>query len=107
MTIMVLLDYSQVFNTIDHDLFLAVLKYFGMCAQVMKFFKTYLINTNRWLLLSIALKLMNAVPKGSILGPFLFIIYNTLLVKYLPDDAQVSLTFSFSEINENLRKPEI
>jgi hypothetical protein len=78
--ILVLLDLSAAFDTLDHPLILHALKYnIGVTDSALKWFESYL--TNRKQLVTIGSQtsdtknLVYGVPQGSVLGPILFTMY--------------------------------
>ena len=78
--ILVLLDFSSAFDTIDHDLMLIKLKNdFGMQDTAINWFKSYLNNRCFRVkiddFLSKGESVMFGIPQGSILGPVLFTLY--------------------------------
>ena len=89
LSVMVILDISAVFDTIDHDILLHHLQHvFGIQGTVLSWFRSYL--TKRFQIVSTQgthsdqIELCCGVPHGSILGPFfLFFIHNLSLVLFL------------------------
>lgn len=84
-TVLVSLDYSKAFDTIDHDLMCAKLNYFGFDLTSIKFFQSYLHQRHQKVVvsnkMSSAALIISGVPQGSILGPLLFIIYTSDVFK--------------------------
>lgn len=126
LTAVALLDFSKAFDTINHSVLCAKLGYYGLSDIVVSFFKSYLTNRQQMVLFndeySSLLPVISGVPQGSVLGPLLFSIYTTEIlrctehcsVQAYADDQQVYFTFSPSDINyaqavinsdlENIRK---
>ena len=78
-TASVFLDFSKAFDTVDHAILLRKLKSVGLDDNSLSWFHSY--STSRRQIISIndtfstSLLVTVGVPQGSILGPFLFIIY--------------------------------
>ena len=82
--ILVLLDLSAAFDTIDHDKLLRILEInFGIIGSALEWIRSYLANRSQKVSIGLAfselLCLLFGVPQGSVLGPILFIIYTTPL----------------------------
>ena len=72
--ILVLLDLSAAFDTVNHDLLLSRLeKRFGITGTVLNWFKSYLCNRSQFVSInqshSTKRDLLVGVPQGSVLGP--------------------------------------
>lgn len=100
-TALILLDFLRAFDTVDHDLLLAIMHFIGL---------SYLHGRSQRVklsgVLSDRLYLTSAVPQGSILDPLLFIIYTSQLfscLKYCSfhlytDDSQLCYSFDVSDV---------
>ena len=75
----IFLDLSKAFGTVDNDLLLHKLKSVGLSNDTVNWFESYLTNrkqrTSVGDTLSVTVPITVGVPKGSILGPLLSLIY--------------------------------
>ena len=97
-TAVVLLDQSAAFDTIDHDKLLDCLrKWFSVGGRCLDWFKSYLSDHTQCIkigsVLSETRKLKFGVPQGSVLGPFLFLLYTTPLSKVISKHPDVKFHF--------------
>lgn len=107
-TVLVSLDFSRAFDTINYDLLLEILHYIGLSEDAVKLFSNYLRNREQCVRLnnneSSYIKLRTGVPQGSILGPLLFTIYTSNLtnlnyskIHLYADDTQIYQSFSATD----------
>ena len=79
MTGMILVDLQKAFDMIDHDIVLKKLSAIGFSNDIVGWFKSYLSNrlfrVNLEKCYSDPSNITFGVPRGSILGPLLFLIY--------------------------------
>ncbi|CAB4016647.1 Hypothetical predicted protein, partial [Paramuricea clavata] len=116
-TLLVILDLSAAFDTVDHHIMLERLKSsFGIQDQVLKWFTSYLSNRSQFISVNAGtskrFELKNGVPQGSCLGPLLFVLYVSKLFKilesHLPDahafadDNQLYVSFQPDSMSEQL-----
>ena len=85
--ILVMLDLSAAFDTVEHKLLLEDLRAVGIEKNVYRWYKSYLENRKITVIISNTRSeiknLTRGVPQGSILGPLLFSIYTIELSKIL------------------------
>ena len=119
--ILILLDLSAAFDTIDHTILLERLQsHTGICGKALAWFKSYMQGRNQSVLIndkaSSIWELLFGVPQGSVLGPLLFIIYTSPLGQLLrdlgisyhlyADDTQLYLTFDLENASDRIKTIE-
>ncbi len=122
--LLLLIDFSKAFDTIEHSILLNKLQHYGIRGLALKWFQSYLSNRQQFVTIngtnSTTNRITYGVPQGSILGPLLFIIYiNDLpnvakLAKFIlyADDANIIVTgetiheivFKFNQLAQDLLK---
>ena len=75
----ILIDLSKAFDTLNHDITLNKLKFYGISGIALKFFSNYLTGRLQYVdyleNASQVQSIVMGVPQGSVLGPLLFLIY--------------------------------
>ena len=115
--VLLLLDLSAAFDTINHSLLLKKLKdMYGITGTVLQWLKSYLENRKFKVIINQSSSsdclLEIGVPQGSILGPLLFILYTKdiekIVTKYgfsvhlYADDTQIYFSFDVHNPNPDL-----
>lgn len=115
LSILILLDFTKAFDTINHVALLGVLRYIGFSSGAVGFLESYLCGRKQSVKLSfydysLPLSIDRGVPQGSILGPLLFSIYTCELHKYVnhssvsmyADDTQLYKSFPINDLDSAL-----
>ena len=75
----ILLDFAKAFDTVNHDILLDKLQYYGIRGTALKWFQSYLVDRMQCTEIGNTQSNLEyikcGVPQGSILGPLLFLLY--------------------------------
>ena len=75
----IFLDFAKAFDTVQHDILINKLEYYGIRGLPLKWFKSYLDNRQQYTEIDDTLSnieyIKYGVPQGSVLGPLLFLLY--------------------------------
>lgn len=105
MTALVLLDFSKAFDSINHELTVSKLKFYGFCTASCNLINSFLTHRYQKIasdgVFSDQVPVLSGVPQGSILGPLLFLIYTADILKSIDncriqayaDDTQMYFCF--------------
>ena len=108
-SLLVLLDFSKAFDTLDHKLLLSKLHYYGFDKDSVDLISSFLNNRSQKIVVDQAhsntINILSGVPQGSILSPLLFIIYTAEILKSTQfcqsaayaDDTQLYFSFNMPD----------
>lgn len=120
-TILVLLDFSRAFDTIETSLLLSKMAFYGFDNWSLKWFHSYLSGRKQYVRMSnddgtesdsTTAPVTRGVPQGSILGPVLFSLYCSDIINHIKycqyhiyaDDIQLYTSFKARDTPEAINK---
>ncbi|MGB1899487.1 MAG: reverse transcriptase family protein, partial [Candidatus Kariarchaeum pelagius] len=113
--IAIFLDLSKAFDTIDHDILISKLTYYGIKNKALELLVNYLKNRKQYVdfnnTISDKHTIKTGVPQGSILGPLLFLIYindiahSSLFFNFITfaDDSTIYKSLKMTNLNESIQ----
>lgn len=113
LTALVLLDFSSAFNSIDHDILIAVLSSLNVSFSAIAWFRSYLSGRSQRVRLddsySDFCNISAGVPQGGVLSPLLFSIFINSATKFISssyhlyaDDLQIYHHFNVDELSAGI-----
>ena len=99
-----MVDFKKAFDLVDHNLLIDKLKHYRLSDMTIKWFSSYLIDRKQKVSISNKLsteeRVLNGVPKGSILGPLMFLLFINDLPLYT-DNVKTDLYADDTTLHEN------
>ena len=103
----ILLDFSKAFDTVPHQRLLQKLNKYGMRKRTLNWISSFLTNRTHHVVVngstSNVESVLSGVPQGTVLGPFLFLIYINDIEQHLT--SKISLFADDSVIYRNINSP--
>jgi hypothetical protein len=104
---MIFLDFAKAFDKVTHLLLLHKLQVYGISGQLLDWFIDYLTNRQQHVVVngvsSENIVITSGVPQGSILGPFLFLLYINDMPSLIQDPTEIMLFADDAKIFSRIR----
>ena len=113
----IFIDLEKAFDTVDHNILLSKLNYYGIRGIANDWFKSYLSNRSQFVSIngfnSDHQNIECGVPQGSVLGPLLFLIFindlnfairNSSTFHFADDTCFLNIKTTIKEINKYVNK---
>ena len=108
-TDVIYLDFSKAFDKVSHHFLIRKLSRLGIAGNLLTWFKSYLSDRYQRVTLqgcySDRLEVFSGVPRGSILGPLLFLVYINDIPGSIKHNSKIALFTDDSKLYKTITKP--